>query len=224
MGAANTWRSRRFVAPEVIDAQRQHASELDRFDAHHRSPPPGAGCCGTGSRASSRDCAGGGIFFKGLAWYDVHSTASLATDPQTMVEWNRLLHDDYEKQVRDYYARLKGRNLAPTARESDYLQRLSENAAPDDIKSGAALNLMLAELSIPAVNLSTWQLAKLDLPPAKMITTIPFRFVGAIGAKDSRLIKGSLKGALISLNRLSMEGNWPFELKMAELETERPGL
>jgi hypothetical protein len=179
---------------------------------------------GPGSTVAGDRLRGEGVYLQGLGWYELNAAQARRRDAETekkLYDWNRQLYNDYMRE-RDAEINRKKNLTKAQAEEAarryrEHELRLRTSPDDDDIRSGAALNAMLTDLSNPSIAESSWRSAQVPLPDDLSIKHLVFRFAAKSGTKGSQ----ELGRAVIALGRLDTEGRWPGYIPTNSLVAER---
>lgn len=178
---------------------------------------------GKGSTVEGDIRRGQGVFLQGLGWYELNDAKAAAQNADTMMRlenWNREVQLAYR---REYNAAIEQKNYK-TKKAFEEAQRkhietetrLRVKPTSDDIASGDALNALLADLSDPTIQASSWRGAKVRLPDDITIKGLAFRFTPKGSAKEN----AALTRGLIALGRLDTSGRWPDVFPLDKLKAE----
>lgn len=159
-----------------------------------------------GSTVQGDVLRGEGVVYKGAAVFYLSAARARSIDADTAMRFNEYIYRSYQEYLRQRAQRLARTASNRNAGLAEIQRRLRENPTESDLDSGDALNVMLADLSNPAISPSLWAKAKVALP-VSAVTTAPFQYASA--------------GGVLSLRRLTVGDSWPVALRYRVLEPQR---
>jgi hypothetical protein len=187
------------------------------------------GACGqlvdhSGSTAQGDALLGQGRFLSGMAWYELESAQAAAINEETQAAWNRSVQAGYNQYLLDRARRAGSRRSAITARMekvektlAETQRRWRENPTQDEIRSGLALNALASDLADPAIPVSSWGQARVELPKEFSLPSVVFRFARS---PRSRLPL-DLSPSVVAIARMKGDEGWPVPLRRPDLNRDR---
>jgi len=161
---------------------------------------------GGGNTVQSNVARGLGYYDIGAGVYNEDTAIADSINANTVENWNQYLWNGQQEANRREYLRM-ARRMRKDAQSGDaILTRLRDNPTPADIESGAALNVVLDQLTDPRIQSSALRLATTPLE-SKVIKDIPFQ--------------SATEPVSISLSQLTAKGNWPTALMADAFAPER---
>jgi len=150
---------------------------------------------------------------RGLALYDVdlgaareETAAANAINEKTVQDWNQYLWLSQQEANRRAHLR-RVRQMRRDAQSGDAVSnRIRNQPTPDDIESGAALNVVLDQLTDPRIQSSALRLGTTPID-SKVIKNIPFQSASAAIA--------------LSLDQMTAQGELPLALQGEKFGPER---
>ena len=165
---------------------------------------------------------GQGAYLNGAGWYNLNTAKANAVNTDAAIRWKQDLRK-IQSEKRDLEARTAaGKKL----REEEVKQRQQERerqlrVAPTgaDVQTGEALNVLLYDLTDPAITTESWQSKSVALPEMMSVKDLIFRFTPLSSSSKS---SAALSKGVIALSRLAVTGKaWPTPLQLPEVERER---
>jgi hypothetical protein len=165
-----------------------------------------------------------GRFLRGMAWYELKSAEAASLNAETLAAWNRAVQAEYNQYLLDRANRIASRKAIRNERQQEAAARLAEarrrwreNPTVDDIRSGVALNALAGDLADPAIPVSKWRAARVELPQDVSIQSLSFRFADAPSYK----LPIGMRPSTVAIGRMKVNGRWPIALRRRDLERQR---
>jgi hypothetical protein len=196
-----------------------------------------AGCClvwlsmgvaahaqnvGRGSTVESDALRGQGAYLQGAGWYNLRSAEAYSANVDAAIRWKqdlrKIQQERRELEARKKYGKIKNVDelKQQMARRE---QELRSNPSSNDVQSGAALNVLVYDLTDADLNSNRWAAVEsVALPPGTSVKELIFSFTPhSVSTRSS----AALSRGVIALSRLDIKDNWPVILKKDELTKER---
>jgi hypothetical protein len=168
----------------------------------------GGGFGGWDSTVPGSILRGLGAYAEGAGVYNYDTAVAGSIDVDSYIRLNNYLYLSELEGQRRYAAYHAARLNLDKEHYQAYQSRLRDNPTKDDIDSGAALNVVLNQLTDPKVVAGSSSLRLLDAKvPAASIRVIPFR--------------DETDAITISLDNLTETKNWPAVLRSEAFTPER---
>ena len=169
----------------------------------------GWGFGGWNSTAQGSVLRGMGAYAQGAGVYNYDTAAAGSINTNSYIRLNTYLYQAEMEAQRRYAAHHAAKLNLDRAHYQAYQSRLRDNPSTDDIDSGAALNVILHQLTDPKImsgSGSALRMADAKVPAAA-IREIPFR--------------DETDAITISLDDLTASNNWPAPLRVEDFRPER---
>lgn len=138
---------------------------------------PGSGFSFSGSVGTAPgDIARGmGAYAAGAGDYNVKTAVANAISGEAAARFNEYMYQSQQIRNQRYYARLARERQQDDMTADVIYRRLRDNPEPRDIASGAALNVVLDELTAPSIYIESVRGASEPIA-TPMVRNIPFRY------------------------------------------------
>lgn len=164
------------------------------------------GWSGTGT-AQGNIARGLGYYNMGAGVYNEDTAVANAVNANAVMRWNQYLYQSQLEQNRREQQRLARRKDRVTESVDAIAKRLRENPSAEDIADGAALNVVLDDLTDPRIHASALRLATTPIK-GSTIRSIPFN--------------DASEAVTISMNQLvAKDEAWPPALRGEAFRAER---
>ncbi len=167
---------------------------------------------------------GQGAYLNGAGWYNLNTAKANSVNTDAAIRWKQDLRK-IQSEKRDLEARTAaGKKLRVEEvkqRQFEREQQLRVTPTGADVQTGEALNVLLYDLTDPAITTDDWQSKSVALPEKMSVKDLIFRFTPLSGSSTS---SAALSKGVIALSRLAVTGEaWPTPLQLPEVERERLG-
>ena len=169
----------------------------------------GSGFGGWGATPQGGILRGLGAFAEGEGVYNYDTAVADSIEANTAVRLNQYLWNSELEARRRYNIQQQARLNMDRARYQAHQSRLRDNPQPSDIDSGAALNVVLDQMTDPKVVSGSGSALRManGKVPAASIREIPFR--------------DETDAITISLDEMTDPKNWPAPLRADSFTPER---
>ncbi len=168
----------------------------------------GYGWGGWGSTIQGSTARGLGYFNMGRGAYNENTAVARSINNDTFIRWNQYMYLSQQHANGLYRQHLHAEHMRVDRARLAIQDRLRNHPETRDITDSAALNVLVDELSNPALGLS---LGSLKTPiKAELIQEIPFSFAS--------------EGVTICIDQMTMNEQWPLALRVDAFRDEREGL
>lgn len=163
----------------------------------------------TAGTAAGDVLRGQGAYLKGLGWYNLNTANATSINVDSTIRWKQDLRKiqrerwDLEAQI------VAGKKLKieeVRQRQAERERQLRVDPSADDVQTGAALNVLVFDLTDPNIKESDWSAKTVPLPEGMSVKDLIFRFTPL---SKSTATSTALSKGVIALSRLDIAGNWP---------------
>ena len=159
------------------------------------------------STAGGNIARGLGYYNMGAGVYNEDTAVANAVNANTVMRWNRYLYQSQLESNRREQQKLARRRDLVVETVGATAKRLRENPSPEDIADGAALNVVLDDLTDPRIHNSALRLATTPIK-GSTVRSIPFN--------------DASEAVTISMNQLvAKDETWPPALRDDAFQAER---
>jgi WD40 repeat protein len=156
---------------------------------------------------------------EGAGWYNLSTAKANAINVNAMRNYNEEVRLNYRNMVMSWAEKRGGKKLSTEDAQKRAVARLEElrnNPSSDDIRSGEAINVLVAVLSDPDIDPKNWHDKAVELPEGATIKDIVFHHY------PKKMAPNEMK-VLVSLSRLGKDIEWPIYLNNTAFDAERKG-
>lgn len=181
------------------------------------------------AQSASGDAARGqGSYLNGLGWYNLNTAKANSINVDATIRWKQDLRqiqlDRWDLVANQNAKKAAGKKLKIEEVKHQQLVRLRQlriEPTAADVETGDALNVLLYDLTDPAISLESWSNTsqQVKLPDGMSVKDLVFRFTSL---KGSSATSAALSKGVIALSRLAVAGDkWPTPLQVPEIQKER---
>jgi hypothetical protein len=161
---------------------------------------------GPGSTVGGDQARGMGALYQGLGQYNYNTARANAINAQTLMQYNEYVYACRKNWNLERLQRVHAKAEHNKAAYSINQKRLREAPGENDIMTGAALNVLMEDISGLLLGPSVMSYTTRSFEGA-LVPRIPFQV--------------AYLGGIISLRRLTVQDDWPLGLRDKALEADR---
>lgn len=161
---------------------------------------------GAGSTVQGDILRGEGIAAWGFGQYNLATAMATSINVDTSIRWNQYVYLSIQEDLHNKAIHRQAHFERNDANYRKNLNRIRETPDQTDLRSGDALNSVLAQLLDPRISPSNYRRAVVQLS-GDTIRKIPFHY--------------AQRGATFSMERLIGKREWPLRLRDKEFSADR---
>lgn len=162
---------------------------------------------GSGSASASGDIARGeGMWFAGLGQFNLSTAMASSINADTSIRWNQYVYRSIEQDLHNKHLSRMARKDRNDALYRKSLDRIFEQPAQSDLRSGDALNFVLMQLLDPRISPSSFRRTEVPLT-GDVIRKVPFHY--------------AQRAATFSIERMVGKREWPLALRSEAFAKQR---
>jgi hypothetical protein len=177
---------------------------------------------------------GAGVAAAGAGYYNEQTAVARSINANTAMQVNQYMYEVNKENARTFYARSAAKQKEASATGEKIYTRLHDNPSPQDIHSGDALNVVLDDLTNPAVYSQMLPMATQQIDP-QLVKNVQFSYAAnmiaislsdltANGAPDYLLTtpayatdRAKIKGLAAEIRKSLADGGQPSAESLANI-------